>query len=584
MENRTCQNCKQEFRIEPEDFAFYEKIKVPPPTWCPECRMIRRMVFRNERLLFRRKDDASNKEIFSEFPASTQAKVYEKDYWWSDAWDPMEYGRNCDFSRPFFEQFRELLYAVPWPSRNIQRMTDSDYANHAGDLKNCYLCFNAGRSEDSAYLVDGYGHKNSFDITSTIGAERCYDGMSVRDCYQTFFSYACEQCREVWLSRDCIGCAFCFGCANLRNKEYYIFNRPYTKEQYFQELTQILQDGSYQALEAAKERAYKVWRQYPYKYMLSWHNRDATGDLISTSKNVKSCFNVADVEDSAYCQDIVLGVRDSYDYTNWGDMSELIYEAMGVGEKCRSVKFSFDCWPADQEVEYSYRCASSQDLFGCVALKKKSYCIFNKQYSKEDYFALREKIIRHMNEMPYTDAQGRIYRYGEFFPPEFSPFAYNETIAQDFFPLNKEAAIAKGYLWREPETREYQITVDAKDLPDHIRDAPDNIVKEIIKCLSCGKAYRVIQMELDFLRKMSLPLPRLCPNCRYLERIKHRNPPRFYRRRCTCAGSTSENGVYQNQVSHFHGSTPCPNEFETSFAPDRSEIVYCEECYQNEVA
>jgi len=273
----------------------------------------------------------------------------------------------------------------------------------------------------------------------------------------------------VWLSRDCIGCAFCFGCANLRNKEYYIFNRPYTKEQYFQELTQILQDGSYQALEAAKERAYKVWRQYPYKYMLSWHNRDATGDLISTSKSVKSCFNVVDVEDSAYCQDIVLGVRDS----------------------------------------------------------------------------------------------------------------------QDFFPLNnKEEAAQKGYLWRDPETREYQITVDAKDLPDNIRDAPDNIVKEIIKCLSCGKAYRTIQMELDFLRRMSLPAPRICPNCRYLERIKHRNPPRFYHRRCTCGGSTSDNGIYSNATDHPSHSInqQCPNEFETSFAPDRSEIVYCEECYQNEVA
>ena len=40
-ENRICQNCKSEFIIEPEDFNFYEKIKVPAPTWCPECRMIR---------------------------------------------------------------------------------------------------------------------------------------------------------------------------------------------------------------------------------------------------------------------------------------------------------------------------------------------------------------------------------------------------------------------------------------------------------------------------------------------------------------------------------------------------------------
>ncbi len=46
-ETKTCQNCKKEFQIEPEDFAFYEKINVPPPTFCPECRMIRRMMFLN---------------------------------------------------------------------------------------------------------------------------------------------------------------------------------------------------------------------------------------------------------------------------------------------------------------------------------------------------------------------------------------------------------------------------------------------------------------------------------------------------------------------------------------------------------
>ncbi len=35
MESQTknCQNCKKDFIIEPEDFNFYEKIKVPAPTF-----------------------------------------------------------------------------------------------------------------------------------------------------------------------------------------------------------------------------------------------------------------------------------------------------------------------------------------------------------------------------------------------------------------------------------------------------------------------------------------------------------------------------------------------------------------------
>ena len=77
-ETKTCQNCKTDFAIEPEDFAVYEKMKVPPPTWCSECRMIRRMLFENERQLFRHRDEITGKDIFSEFPPQVQAKINDE--------------------------------------------------------------------------------------------------------------------------------------------------------------------------------------------------------------------------------------------------------------------------------------------------------------------------------------------------------------------------------------------------------------------------------------------------------------------------------------------------------------------------
>lgn len=564
---------------------FYEKIKVPPPTFCPECRLIRRALFRNERVLYKRQDAVSGKEIFSSVPPDAPLTIYEKDYWWSDAWDPVAYCRDYDFSRPFFEQFRELMYAVPWASRIISNVINADYSNNAYYLKNCYLCFSTGYSEDAAYAIDAGYLKNVFDITTGMRDELCYEGSFLYDCYRVFSSHHCEQCHDVWFSRDCLGCSDCFGCANLRNKQYYIFNKPYTRESYFEELKRIFKCESYQSFAEMKKRAANHWSSLPYRYMSGWHNIDVSGDFVSYGKNAKYCYNATQVEDSRYCQDVYLGAtKDCYDYTLWGETSELMYEVLQTGNACRNVKFSWNCWPAAHDIEYSVHCHSSSYLFGCVGLKKKSYCIFNKQYSKEDYAIFREKIIRHMNEMPYTDKRRCVYRYGEFFPSEFSPLAYNETIAQDFFPLTKEEAIEKGYIWRDPELREYQTTIDAKDLPDHIKDVQDSILKEIIKCFSCGKAYRVIQMELDFLRKMSLPMPRFCPNCRHIDRLKLRNQPRFYHRRCQCAGEKSKDSMYQNAVSHFHASSPCPNEFETSFAPDRKEIVYCEECYNTEVA
>ena len=82
---------------------------------------------------------------------------------------------------------------------------------------------------------------------------------------------------------------------------------------------------------------------------------------------------------------------------------------------------------------------------------------------------------------------------------------------------------------------------------------------------------------------MNLPLPRLCSNCRHYQRIKQRNPLKLWHRQCQCAGEKSDNKVYQNTIQHFHSNEHCPNEFETTYSPDRKEIVYCEKCYQQEV-
>lgn len=93
--------------------------------------------------------------------------------------------------------------------------------------------------------------------------------------------------------------------------------------------------------------------------------------------------------------------------------------------------------------------------------------------------------------------------------------------------------------------------------------------------------------ELDLKKEMWLivpiPMPRLCPNCRHYQRLKQRNPLKLWKRKCMCGGQSSVNGIYKNTIKHFHGSDPCPNEFQTTYALDRPEIVYCERYYLQEV-
>ncbi len=40
---KNCQNCKKDFTIELEDFKFYEKMGLPLPRLCPNCRHYNRL-------------------------------------------------------------------------------------------------------------------------------------------------------------------------------------------------------------------------------------------------------------------------------------------------------------------------------------------------------------------------------------------------------------------------------------------------------------------------------------------------------------------------------------------------------------
>ena len=599
-QTKNCQNCKQNFTIEPEDFSFYEKIKVSPPTWCPECRLLRKMLWRSDINLYKRPDSRDGSPIFSMYAKESPIKVYDITYWLSDKWDAADYGRDYDFSRPFFEQMRELMLDVPFPSKAVDRVVNGDYANNATNCKDIYLTFAATNTENTQFSFMVYNSKSVSNSIYTHNSENIFDGFYNIRCYNSVGSNNCTDSVDIFFCKDSGGLTNCFGCIGLRNKSYCIYNKQVSKEEY----GKFMRDakvGSWAAYVTHKTKTNDSWKKFPVKFMSGLRNTDVTGDRLSNCKNVKESFDVTEGENLKYCYLLSSGVaKDSYDFFRFSNNSELIYETMTSGTNISRLRFCFHCFPQCTDMDYAMQCGSSAHLFGCVGLRKKQYCILNKQYSKDAYEALVPKIIKHMNDMPYTDPHGRVYTYGEFFPMEFSPLAYNETVAQEYFPLTKEGAAAMGFRWVDPEEKNYHPTISADKLPDSIQDVTDAIFNEVVSCEHSGKcnqrcttAFKITPQELIFYRRMNVPLPRLCPNCRHYERLKQRNPLKLWHRTCMCHGSHSQPTTnnaenpdyrYQNTAAHTHGTDPCPTEFETSYAPDRPEIVYCEQCYNAEVA
>jgi hypothetical protein len=528
-------------------------------------------------------------------PASSLT-VYCQSCWWSDKWDPIHYGSEYNFNQPFFEQLKKIFQEIPIPTLWGFNNINCDYANYIAYNKNVYLSSSITDCEDIYYSTSLDKSLSCFDCDFLIDSQFCYENINSAKNFQSLFLVNSRECINSAFLFDCHNCQNCFMSSNLRNKHYVFRNKQCSKEEYLQKIKEI-NFGSFVFTKGLLEEFYNLKQKSLHKFANIIRSSNVTGDDVYESKNAKYCFKVRDVEDIKYCWRIPNKFRDAYDVS--GAMgSELVYEGSVAANYNYMVKF-YSQYKDSKYSDYCILGSNSSNLFGCIGLRNKQYCILNKQYTKEEYERLVPKIIEHINSMPYIDKKGRVYKYGEFFPPELLPFAYNETIAQEYFPLSKEEALKQGYSWKDPEERDIKPDIKIEDLPDHIKDVDDSVIGKVIQCShtkikedstleatcneQCTTAFKIIEPELQFYRRMNLPLPRLCPNCRHYQRLKQRNPLKLWHRKCQCAGTQSENGVYKNTTQHFHGSEPCPNEFETSYASDRPEIVYCEKCYNSEV-
>lgn len=607
---RNCQNCTQSFTIEPEDFDFYKKIGVPPPTWCPECRSTRRMAWREDTSLYRGICRLCGKAVVTVHAPGGPFIIYCRECYKSDKWDPLDYGREYDFNKPFFAQYRELMKAVPRPALTGSNLVNSDFSHGSENIKNCYYIFWSYFSENAQNCWGLLLSKNAYDCYVADNSDHAYEVLHSNRLYKVRFGYFSDDCLEASFIFNCVGCSDCFGCVNLRKQKYCLFNEKLSKEEYVERL-KYWDLGSYKKLEEAKEKFRTLCGSLPHRFAHTLNSQNVTGDIIRDAKDCKVCFSALDgVQNCKYLYAGGLNLKDSMDVTAGGDTSELLYEAVFMTGNVSRCFFSVgggNC----RETWYCDWADNSSHLFGCISLKNKQYCILNKQYAREEYERLIEKIKQHMNDMPYVDKKGRVYKFGEFFPAELSAYAYNESYGFPWYPKNKEEVIAEGWQWRDPPARSYKISVSPSELPDHISDAKDTILDEIIGCAhegkcndQCATAFRIAREELEFYREMNIALPRLCPNCRYVERRGWRNGYSLWKRKCQCVGSAlthadttltnAENNShssapgprpsvkYVNTCEHFHGDSPCPNEFETAFSPDKPEIVYCDACYKNE--
>lgn len=544
---QTCRITGKQFVVTEWEQDFLKKFDVPLPTLCIEERHRRRLAQRNERKLYRDKCDLIGKAIISLYSEDKPHTVYSQDAWWGDGWDAKDYARDFDFSRPFFEQFDELRKATPRLSLLNTQAENSEFCNITTNNKNCYLVFGGDFNEDAMYSVFCFYTKDVSDLYWVNEGELVYDCVDCNKAYNLKYSQNSHSCSDSSFLFECRNCKNCFGCVNLNGKEYYIFNEQYSPEEYKEKIKEFRLD-TWSGVQHMKTEFEKFKLNFPLRHATILSSENCTGDQIRNAKNCQNCFGLnGPVED---LKDVFLSVIDTKDAVSCSQVgfhAELFYEMLGSIESthCALSNFIWHC----QDIFYSDMCINSHDLFGCANMKRAQYCILNKQYSKEDYFALREKIVEHMRKTG---------EWGESFPMEISPWAYNETVANDLFPLSKEEVLEQGLKWREEEVME---PGSGPSLPDSIHDVTDKILKENLVCEKTGRPYNIIPKELKLYRQMVVPLPHFAPETRNEMHMAMRNPIWSWDRECS----------------------KCGKEIVTSIAPDKPQSVYCETCFLEEV-
>ena len=468
----------------------------------------------------------------------------------------MQYGQDYDPNTSFFKQFDALNKKVPYPavSTNFLMDENSEYTNYGGSNKNCYLIFHADYNWDCYY---GYGVKTveaSMDMYNVFESNFMYQCVDCLKCYDLAFSQDCEECSRSYFLRDCVGCKDCICCVNLRQQQYCIFNKKYTKEEYEQKKKEMnLHLAS--SLSQLQTKLQELSLSLPHKCVHINYNENGSGDYVYYSKNVSKSFNVNGLYDGKFCYQIYNGAKDCYDMYQFGLKTEKIYEWSIVGYDSYNLFACHTCSERASNLCYCAKCTNATNLFGCVGVRNnKEYCILNKQYTKDEYEELVPQIIEKMK----SD-----WEWWEFFPAALSQFGYNETTAQEYFPLSKDEAIKQGFNRSDYEAPFPQVEkiLKAEQLPPDISLVSDDILKRAIQCEVSKKPFRIIPQELAFYRKHNLPLPHRHPDVRHAERFAMRNPRKLRDRKCM----------------------KCWVDIQTSFAPEMPEVVYCEACYDKEV-
>jgi hypothetical protein len=412
----------------------------------------------------------------------------------------------------FFDQFQDLFKNTSFsPTYQVGGSENSEYSDMVLNGKNIYLStISVYDCENIFYsFATREGARNVYDSVMVFeNSENIYASQWVIASSNIFFSKYINNGYNLRFCSNCIGCKECIWCSELENKSYCIDNVQYDKGAYGVKKTQILANKSlyHGKINDLQSNGINTWSSNVSGSFLSYSQDVDNGYYSYNIHKARNIMYMWGAGDNEYMYDIFVGwaVQGKHFYAvQWAGNSEHIYCSIGINDA--------------SHIYYSMYCSHCSFCIGCIWLKNKQFCIFNKQYTKEERHQKVEEIFAQMD---------KAWTLGNFFPGSINPFYFNDTAAYLIDPsFTKEEVTNLGYLRRDEPVK--------VDIPSNVevvktitlgqyewyngtnRAINPSILNKIIMDEQ-GNYYRIVKMEYDFLMKYGLPLPRK----HWLERLK----------------------------------------------------------------
>ncbi|MBU0578185.1 hypothetical protein KJ742_05015 [Patescibacteria group bacterium] len=407
-------------------------------------------------------------------------------------------------SENFIQDFRDLYLKSPQCGSWSRGSENCDYGDIITVSKDSYMCFNSGNCRDAYYCEDSRALTNCTDCAFCEQCELCYECVDCNNCYDSNYCQDSVNCEDIHFSYDLRRCKHCIGCVGLRDKEYYIFNKKHSQEDYEKAL-ETLDFSNPKILEEIDKKLEVLKREIPRKFVHQFDTQNCTGDYIYHSKNCYRCFDTRHTEDSGYIYqaNLDMGTKDSWDCGPIPTGMDLCYD-IAYSHYLFNCKHLYWCGNL-KDSQYCTNCFESKNLFGCHYIKSKEdgYYILNQKVDEDFYKKTTKEIIDILRE------KGIYALYDLLF----------------------------------------------KDLDRDVVSVSDDQLGR--SCTLCGDNFEITEDEIGFYKKMDIILPIYCPNCRAEQRIDLRNERKMYKRECG----------------------GCKNPLITTYSPDNPHIVYCLDCY-----